>query len=183
MGNISLPIHSWEGNSNPLQCSCLKNFMTEEPGGLQSMRSQKIRHEWVTNTYIYLLNSKGIKGLSVRLDTVKCSEKYIGRMLSDINHRKTFFEITLKVVKIKTKINKWDLIKLKRYCTARKGKWTHSVVSDSLQPMDCGLPVSSIHGIFQARILEWVSISFSRGSSQPRDQTPVSHIAGRHFTI
>ena len=42
----------------------------------------------------------------MRLDTVKCSEKYIGRMLSDINHRKTFFEITLKVVKIKTKINK-----------------------------------------------------------------------------
>ena len=36
-------------------------------------------------------------------------------------------------------------------------------------PMDCSLPGSSIHGIFQARILEWVAISFSRGSSQPRD--------------
>ena len=66
----------------------------------------RVRHNLATNTYIYLLNSKGIKGLSMRLDTVKCSEKYIGRMLSDINHRKTFFEITLKVVKIKTKINK-----------------------------------------------------------------------------
>ena len=40
--------------------------------------------------------------------------------------------------------------------------------------MDCSLPGSSIHGIFQARILEWVAISFSRGSSQPRDQTQVS---------
>ena len=36
-------------------------------------------------------------------------------------------------------------------------------------PMDCGLPGSSVHGIFQARILEWVAISFSRGSSQLRD--------------
>ena len=38
-------------------------------------------------------------------------------------------------------------------------------------PMDCSLPGSSAHGIFQARILEWVAISFSRGSSQPRDRT------------
>ena len=49
--------------------------------------------------------------------------------------------------------------------------------------MDCSLPGSSVHGIFQARVLEWVAISFSRGSSQPRDQTQVSCIAGRHFTI
>jgi len=40
-------------------------------------------------------------------------------------------------------------------------------------PMDCSLPHSSIHGIFQARVLEWVAISFSRGSSQPRDRTHV----------
>ena len=50
-------------------------------------------------------------------------------------------------------------------------------------PMDCRPPGSSIHGIFQARILEWVSISFSRGSSWPRDRTWVSCIAGRLFTI
>ena len=43
-------------------------------------------------------------------------------------------------------------------------------------PMDCSLPGSSIHGIFQARTMEWVAISFSRGSSQPRDQTWVSCI-------
>ena len=40
----------------------------------------------------------------------------------------------------------------------------------------------TIHGILQARILEWVAFSFSRGSSQLRDQTQVSHIAGRFFT-
>ena len=49
--------------------------------------------------------------------------------------------------------------------------------------MDCSLPGSSIHGILQARVLEWVAISFSRGSSQPGDQTQVSRIAGRRFTI
>ena len=43
-------------------------------------------------------------------------------------------------------------------------------------PMDCSLPGSSAHGIFQARILEWVAVSFSRGSSQPRDQICISCI-------
>ena len=48
-------------------------------------------------------------------------------------------------------------------------------------PMDCSLPGSSVHGIFQATILEWAAISFSRGSSQPRDQTQVSRSVGRCF--
>ena len=50
-------------------------------------------------------------------------------------------------------------------------------------PMDCSLPRSSIHGIFQARVLEWVAISFSRGSSWPRDQTQVSHIVDRQLWL
>ena len=50
-------------------------------------------------------------------------------------------------------------------------------------PMDCSPPSSSVHGILQARILEWVAIPFSRGSSQPRDWTQVSCIGGRSFTI
>ena len=49
--------------------------------------------------------------------------------------------------------------------------------------MDCSWPASSIHRIFQTRILEWVAISFSRGYSQSRDRTRVSHTAGRLFTI
>ena len=49
-------------------------------------------------------------------------------------------------------------------------------------PMDCSLPGSSVHGISQARILEWVAISSSRGSSQPRDRTRVSCLAGRFLT-
>ena len=49
--------------------------------------------------------------------------------------------------------------------------------------MDCSQPGSSVHGILQARILEWVAIPFSKGSSWPKDQTQVSCIAGRLFTI
>ena len=50
-------------------------------------------------------------------------------------------------------------------------------------PMDCSLPGSSVHGIFQATVLEWVAIAFSRVSSRPRDRTRVSLIVDRRFTI
>ena len=50
-------------------------------------------------------------------------------------------------------------------------------------PVDCNLPGFPVHGIFQARVPEWVAFSFSRGFSQPRDQTQVSRIAGRCFTV
>ena len=50
-------------------------------------------------------------------------------------------------------------------------------------PTYCDLPGSSVHGILQPRILEWVAISFSRRSSRPRDQNRVSCIVGRHFTV
>ena len=50
-------------------------------------------------------------------------------------------------------------------------------------PMDCSPPCSSIHGIFRAGVLEWVAVSFSRGSFWPRDWIQVSHIAGRRFTV
>ena len=50
-------------------------------------------------------------------------------------------------------------------------------------PMDYSLPGSSAYGILQARILEWVAISYSRESSYLRDQTQVSHIVGRFYTI
>ena len=50
-------------------------------------------------------------------------------------------------------------------------------------PMDVSLPGSSVHGIFQARVLGWVAVSFSRGSSRPRDWTQVSSIADRCFTV
>ena len=60
----------------------------------------------------------------------------------------------------------------------KKGKWSEVAQSclTLCDPMDCSLPGSSVHGIFQARILEWVVISCSRGSSWPRNQTCISCI-------
>ena len=49
--------------------------------------------------------------------------------------------------------------------------------------VDCSLPGSSVHGLLHIRILVWVVIPFSRGSSPPKDRTQVSYIAGRFFTI
>ena len=64
-----------------------------------------------------------------------------------------------------------------------KWKWSWSVVSDSLGP-NCSPPAfSSVHGIFQARVLKWVAIFFFQGIFLPQDQTQVSHIAGRLFTL
>ena len=50
-------------------------------------------------------------------------------------------------------------------------------------PLDCGLPGSSVHRILQTRTLEWTAITFSSGSSRPRDRTQISCIAGKFFTI
>ena len=65
-------------------------------------------------------------------------------------------------------------------------KWTSEVAQSCVtlcDPVDCSLPSSPIHGILQARILEWVAISFSRGSSLPRDRTRVSYTGGRRFNF
>ena len=73
-----------------------------------------------------------------------------------------------------------------RVCSYLKVKSESEVAQSCLtlcDCMDCSLPGSSVHGIFQARILEWVAISFSRRSSRPRDRTRVSLIVGRCFTI
>ena len=58
-----------------------------------------------------------------------------------------------------------------------------SAVSDSCDPMNCRPPGSSVHGILQAKLLEWVAIPFSRGSSRTRDRTQVYCTAGRFFTV
>ena len=66
----------------------------------------------------------------------------------------------------------------------RKVKVLDTKLDRSLcNPMDCSPPGSSVHGILQVRILEWLAILFSRGSSWPRDQTQVSRIVGRRFTF
>ena len=65
-------------------------------------------------------NSKWIKDLNVRSETIKTLEENIGKTLSDINHTRILYEPPPRIVEIKSKINKWDLIKIKSFCTTKK---------------------------------------------------------------
>ena len=66
------------------------------------------------------INSKLIKELNVRPETIKLLEENKGKTLSDINHRKIFYDPPPRVMEIKAKINKWDLSKLKSFCTMKE---------------------------------------------------------------
>ena len=87
----------------------------------------KLEHFLIPYTKI---NSKWIKDLNVRPETIKLLEENIGKTLSDINHSRILYDPPLRVTEMKAKIKKWDLIKLKSFCTM---KVTISKVKDSLQ--------------------------------------------------
>ena len=111
----------------------------EEPGRLQFMGFQRVRHHWATNTFTFSLRI-----IFLPLLTVLSSPKVIQAQ-------------ALTVFK----------------------EWSEVVQScpTLCDPTDCSLSGSSIHGILQAIIQEWVAMPFFRGSSQPRDQTHVSYIS------
>ena len=77
----------------------------------------KLEHSLTPYTKI---NSTWIKDLNVRLHTIKLLEENIGRTLYDINHSKILFDPPPREMEIKTKINKWDLMNLKSFCTAKE---------------------------------------------------------------
>ena len=66
------------------------------------------------------INSKWIKDLNVRPDTIKLLEENIGKTLSDINHNRILYDPPPRILEIKAKINKWDLIKIKSFCTTKE---------------------------------------------------------------
>ena len=77
----------------------------------------KLEHFLTLHTKI---NSKWVKDLHVRPETVKLLEENIGRTLDDINQSKILYDPPPRVMEIKTKVNKWDLIKLKIFCIAKE---------------------------------------------------------------
>ena len=66
------------------------------------------------------INSKCIKDLNVRSETIKLLEENVGETLSDINHRRILYDPPHRILEIKAKINKWDLIKPKSFCTTKE---------------------------------------------------------------
>ena len=77
----------------------------------------KLEHYLMLYTKI---SSKWIKDLNVRPEIIKLLEENIGRTLYDINHSKVLYDPPPRIIEMKTKINKWDLIKLKSFCTAKE---------------------------------------------------------------
>ena len=66
------------------------------------------------------INSKCIKELNVRPETIKLLEENIGKTLSDINHSRILYDPPPRILEIKAKINKWDLVKIKSFCTTKE---------------------------------------------------------------
>ena len=77
----------------------------------------KLKHFLTPNTKI---NSKRIKYLNERPETINLLEENIGRTLSDVHHSKILYDPPHRVMEVKTKINRWDLIKLTRFCTMKE---------------------------------------------------------------
>ena len=136
---------------------------TEEPGRLQFTELHRVGHDWSDLAHCFSRPRETHQAPALK----NCSSTPEDLMKSFITVVQRWGLTRL--------VNEWGLkVKVKVLVT-----WSCPTLCD---PMDCSLPGSSVHGILQARILEWVAMPFSRGSSQPRDPIWVSHTARRFFT-
>ena len=161
---------------------------TEDPGGLQSMDPQRVQHDWATE-HAYFGKSRRFT-LMGRLWLSWCVFRTRG---NELKWQK--FPVFQQTSKALLSQASWQLFKTPCCHTYSKpvvNSPSTSVIKKVLvtqscltlcDPVDSSLAGSSVHGIFQAKILQWVAIPFSWGSSQLRDQTWIPHIASRFFTI
>ena len=153
---------------------------TEKPGGLQSIGSQRVGHNWsdYADTHIHLCFQ--LYGHPVNFH-VSVAMEFIQQKLIVLHINK--YTVCLEKVpayqiltwSLSLWYEKWNWFFLINYSM-------FSVKISQSRPTLCNPMGWMVHGVLQARILEWVAFPYSRGSSQPRDQTQVSHIAGRFFT-
>ena len=100
----------YNGEDNLFNKWCLENWSTTW---------KRMKQEQLLTPYIKI-NSKWIKDLNVRPETIKLLKENIGKTLSDINHSKILYDPPPRILEVKAKTNKWDLMKLKSFCTTKE---------------------------------------------------------------
>ena len=168
-------------------------WRTGKPGVLQSMGSQTFGHDWVTEeqhkSSKKQFNWKQHVKFGYNVMRIQNCDKHL-EFTSHFSIKEPSHTSSSSYLYL---IRKPKIIQIKNVWKIKIAWWKCAVLSEMSEvaqscptlcdPMNCSLPGSSVHRIFQAIVLEWIAISFSRGSSQPRDWTRVSHIVDRRLTI